>query len=271
MVLPGDGKTTRLLSGLRDRLAAPCFPMPDAPTFDTLNNKASFMALCGTLGVPHPASRVVSKRELTELLRHGALPLPAIAKPLELYGRLGVVKLEPNDGAAAVARIDYEPILVQDFIEGRDVCISLFCRRGAVLAEIAYVRRRATFHHLHLPELSAAARRIAAHFAYDGVLAFDGRLDPDGRFAGFIECNPRFWYNMDVAMVAGINFVGLGMAQAPRPDAATLRVEGKSVRLPKAFLADAITPWRLSLDDFRMLKYALLDPVPLAESIVSNR
>ncbi len=265
MVLPGDGKTTRLLTTLKDRLGAPCFPMPSREAFDTLNNKASFIALCATLGLPHPASRQVSKDELRTLHRTGALRLPAIAKPPELYGRIGVVKLEPDSAATVIERIDYEPILVQDFIDGHDICISLFCRRGAVQAEIAYVRRRATFHHVHDAELSAAARRIAEHYAYDGVLALDARRTPAGRFAGFIECNPRFWYNMDVAMIAGINFVALGLA-APRNDA-VLRVDGKSVRLPKAFLADAVLPWRLNGDDFRMLGYALADPLPLALSL----
>ena len=35
-------------------------------------------------------------------------------------------------------------------------------------------------------------------------------LRPDGTMVHLIECNPRFWYNMDVAMIAGINFVELG-------------------------------------------------------------
>jgi biotin carboxylase len=263
-VLPGDGPTTRLLGGLQQRLRAPCFPVPSPQVFDQLNDKAEFAKLCATLELPHPASRRVTKDELIDLHQRGALRLPAIVKPTALHGRLGVVKLEPTTAAEVIARIDYAPILLQDFIDGEDVCISLFCRGGAVLAELAYVRRRARFHHLQVPELSAGARRIARHFAYDGVLAFDGRLTPDGRFGGFIECNPRFWYNMDVAMIAGLNFVALGLAPETPADGRVRRVIDKSVRLPKALLAAAATPWRWCRDDFRMLSYALRDPVPLA-------
>src|SRR6476620_2529165 len=49
-------------------------------------------------------------------------------------------------------------------------------------------------------------RKIIQATNYSGVIGFDLRQRDDGRFV-FLECNPRFWYNMELTMLAGANFV----------------------------------------------------------------
>ena len=260
LVLPTDGATTALLASVRDHVAAPCFPMPSAETFATLNNKASFMQVCAELGVPHPASWLATKAELRERHRRGGLALPCIVKPVSLHGKIGVHQLDQESAGEQIGRIDYEPILVQDFVPGQDLCTSLFCDRGEVLAEVAYTRHRGMFHFTHNAVLSAGARRIARHFAYDGVLAFDSRITPDGARVEFIECNPRFWANMDIAMLSGINFVELGIGLHTGARVAAPSVRGRRVGNFRGTLSNLARPWQLSAADIRSLRYHLADP-----------
>lgn len=260
LVLPTDGATTAVLAAARDRLAVPCFPIPSAETFALLNDKGRFMQACAELGVPHPASWLATKEELRERHREGRLALPCIVKPPCMFGKIGVQKLDHGDAGERIERIDYAPVLVQDFVPGEDVCISLFCDGGEVLAEVAYTRRRGTFYFTHDARLSQSARQIARHFRYDGVLAFDSRRTPDGERIEFIECNPRFWFNMDVAMLCGINFVDLGLRLCAGQRVAAPSVSGRRVSNVRGILATLARPWKLGATDVRTLRYHLSDP-----------
>lgn len=260
-VMPSDAGTTRILTSIRRELGSPTFPMPDLATFDTLNDKARFAGVCAELGVPHPETRVACTREdLHQLIRRGEIRLPSIAKPPTMYGGIGVVALNDETAEEFISRIDYEPILVQDFVDGDDISIALFCEHGRAVAEVVYIPRPRAFHFVRNDMLSDNARKIASHFAYDGVIGFDARLSPDGLSVGLVECNPRFWFNIDFALVAGINFVELGLKKPPCP---TPSAEGNTILTRKSLLLNIFMPWRLGLLDLRMLAYCLADPVGL--------
>lgn len=263
LVLPTEGQTTALLAAIRNRLATSCFPMPTAETFATLDNKASFMRVCAELGVPHPVSWLATKDELRDRHQRGALSLPCIVKPVSMYGRIGVYRLDQKNASEQIEQIDYEPILVQDFVPGQDLCTSLFCERGNVLAEVAYTRHYGTFYFTQNPILSENTRKIARHFAYDGVLAFDSRITPDGKRVEFIECNPRFWFNIDIAMLSGINFVELGLILHTGGRITAPNVSGQRVGNFRRSLANLTRPWRLNSVDIKSLRYYLSDPAML--------
>lgn len=140
VVAPGDAQATRSLIGLRERLAAPCLPMPDLPTFDRLNDKWRFFDLCQALGVLTPATTLFATREdLCRALTSGELTGPKIAKPLSQTGSEGCVPFNCENAFDRMPAINYEPILVQDFIDGEDIGASALCERGAIRAFIAHV------------------------------------------------------------------------------------------------------------------------------------
>jgi hypothetical protein len=258
MVLPGDAEATRSLIAIRQALDAPCFPMPSLAQFDLLNNKWKFTGLARELGLLCPQSWLArDATELRELVEAGKIRLPAIAKPVNHDGSLGVLKLDPSGALAQIEKIDYAPIIVQEFIPGRDIGASIFCAHGEIKAFIAHELRHATYHTLDEPAIEIALARVAARLGLDGVFNFDMRLTSSGRIY-YLECNPRFFFKMFQSMIAGVNFVAFGFGG----DGPTTPPTGAAVRMPKALAAAALTtPWRITRRDIAMLRYFGSDPV----------
>src|SRR5665213_3619851 len=211
MVLPGDVQATRSLIALRDAIDAPCFPMPTLEQFDRLNDKWFFTNLCGELDILTPKSwHVADAAELRREIEAGRIPLPAIAKPINHDGSLGVIKLDGADALAQLDRIDYAPIIVQEFIEGADIGASVYCERGEIKAFIAHELKRATYRALDDARIEAALARVMGRMGVNGVFNFDMRLAPDGTIY-YLECNPRFFFKINLSMLAGVNFIRMGL------------------------------------------------------------
>ncbi|QXP85170.1 ATP-grasp domain-containing protein [Methylococcus sp. Mc7] len=258
-VIPGCGDTTRLLGQIGNRLHPKCFPVPPSSVFDTLNDKGKFAGLCLDLGMPHPSSVLLAgPSELRSMYDSGRLHFPLIAKPVDAYGGEGVVKLEALSAQVDLGKIDYGPILLQEFVEGEDVCISLFCVEGVCTHQVVYKRKRGICFIEH-DSLSDLAQTMARHLNFDGVICFDARVASDGKRVYLIECNPRFWYNMDFAMVAGVNFVGLGIDRVGHEGSVATR---KTFSSPYSFALKVFAPWRINAQDVAMLRYWLADPIP---------
>ncbi|MGH6990239.1 MAG: hypothetical protein ACREE3_10120, partial [Stellaceae bacterium] len=127
MVLPGDAQATRALIALSDVIAAPLFPLPDLTGFDLLNNKWRFTQFARELGLLTPQSWLVDDAaELRRMVEAATIPLPAIAKPVNYDGGLGVVKLGEAGALKTIDAIDYAPIIAQEFIPGRDIGASIY-------------------------------------------------------------------------------------------------------------------------------------------------
>ncbi len=260
MVLPGDVEATRSLIANRDLIDAALFPLPTLEQFDNLNNKWFFTRLCGELGILTPKSRYVADAEqLRDELVAGRIPLPAIVKPINHDGSLGVIRLDPDNALAQTVKVDYNPMIVQEFIEGRDIGASIYCERGEIRAFIAHELKRATYRSLDDARILAALSRVAARMNIDGVFNFDMRLTPGGEVY-YLECNPRFFFKINLSMLAGVNFVRMGLAGLDRSKA--MPDPGAAVRMPKALAATALTkPWQITGRDLKMLWYLWSDPV----------
>jgi biotin carboxylase len=241
-VIPSDASTTRFLAQHGQSIAARVFPVPDVATFDSLVDKARFAEVCGEVGVAHPRTRLFpTVKAFVEALYCGELDLPLIVKPTGASGGVGVQPLHADDSVRRLATVDYVPVLVQELVPGEDVSISVLCHRGAITASATY-RYRAnqglyeTFYDERVHEL---ARRVVGHVGYCGVAGFDLRLGPGGQ-AWLIECNPRFTYNADITLLAGVNFVSLGLEPRPRRRGAELRAADHRI-----FQGKLLKPWTL--------------------------
>lgn len=262
LVLPGDAPTTRALIAVRDLIEVPCFPMPELDQFDLLNNKWEFTNLCKRLGISCPNTRLFP--DVAALAREaeaGGLVFPSIAKPLSLNDGRAHVRLEAGDTLEQIRMIRYRPVLVQDFIEGEDIGSSVYCERGEIKAIVVHSLKDKVYHTFIDHAVHRDIACIMARFEADGVLNFDMRLAPDGEIY-YLECNPRFFYKIDLAMLAGLNFVSFGLERDIR-DVPTSIPSGTSVKLPQALVRSLITPWRFTRKDFAMLHYILADPVAL--------
>lgn len=258
LIIPGDTVTTRLLARVRGELATPVFPVPEADAFDALATKDCFMEVCARLRLPHPKGALYLDRAgLLSAIAGGRVRFPAMFKPLNRAGGIGVVKADADNARALAAAIDYAPILVQDFVDGEDRSISIFCRGGEIEKEVVYSHPDGVFHFHDEPELSRLVHELARAMKLDGVINFDARVDANGQ-VWLIECNPRFFFSMDALMVAGVNFAdadgGLRTAFDPSCD----------VKLPRTTLRDALRLRLPARQDRKMLAHWLGDPLMLA-------
>ena len=262
LVLPGDTVTTRLLTRIRMNLSTPVFPVPDAEAFDALVTKDRFMELCGRLHIPHPEGALyLDQAGLLAAIADGRMRYPAMFKPLNRAGGIGIVKVDAQNAAAIASSIDYAPILVQDFIAGEDRSISVFCRGGEIDKEVVYSHPDGVFRFHEEPVLSGIVRDLARTMRLDGVINFDARIGCDGH-VWMIECNPRFFFSMDAIMVAGLNFVEIGSKGALDAN--------REVRLPRATLKDLFRLRVPERGDLKMLAHWLGDPLMFAYAVAGK-
>jgi predicted ATP-grasp superfamily ATP-dependent carboligase len=260
-VLAGDAPSTRTLIAIRDLICAPCFPMPDLEQFDLLNNKWRFSELCSSLGIKHPHSRLFSGvDELSREIEANNISFPAIAKPLNMDSGDGCIKLSSEWARSKITDIFYNPILVQEFIEGEDIVASVYCERGEIRAFVAHRYRRNTYRTFYDDAIFVEIKKLMGHLKVNGVFNFDMRLARDGSVF-YLECNPRFFFSIAMSMIAGINFVSLGLSGCG-VGASPTKCGPVTVRFPKAILASLFTPWNLNMKSWEAFRFVLSDPIP---------
>jgi biotin carboxylase len=259
IIFPADDVSTRLLAALAGRLPAPCVPLPDLATFDLLNDKWNFTQFCGQNGIRAPQGRLFDNvQALHQALADGEIALPLTLKPTNRSGGVGVLHLREAADLALLDTIDYRPILVQRHITGISVSITMLCDHGKVLAHIAQERDSARFRVFANADLLDNVSRLAVVTGYHGIANFDAVLSDDDGRAHLVECNPRFWYSIYLAAIAGLNFVDLVLA--PPRQTVTLDAGGFRLSLRRILTR----PWRASRLEWKYLFYCLSDPIVFA-------
>ena len=284
-IIPADAPSTRFISLHRSRLNAPAFKTPDTEIFDELDSKDSFAKLCGRLNLPHPVTKIFSTPDdLATAIENGDLALPIMVKPINRSGGVGIVKIELTAATPDLTAIRYQPVLTQAFIGGSDVCASVYCSDGMIRQSICYTRSGGKCRFVENEVLVSLIAILVNGCHISGVLNFDFRISNDGNIF-FLECNPRFWYTMDTAMVAGFNFVAFGLQDlemiAPGHDPATRKTSlssqspasnGPEGRRPRrgdcATLTDLMNdPLYILMDTFRRLVRKLLTIFHLGDQV----
>ena len=170
----------------------------DFPLLARLHDKAAFHALAEELGLPTPATERVADRDA--LLRALARTPRYVARPACSRGGIEVLA---NDGPlAGVLTVDEceptaaRPWIVQEYVDGIDVCSFSVARRGQVVAHCTYVHPKEIEHAGGIvfasvvdDEVLACARRLVEATGYDGQISMDFRRGPRGLCV--LECNPR--------------------------------------------------------------------------------
>ena len=261
MVLPADHETFRVLSMVRQRIHRPVFPLPDAEQFNILNDKYAFSHHCQAVGVAHPRTALFADPALLrDSCAKGDLPLPFVVKPANLSGGEGVEKIAHIGDLDKLHDLSYRPILAQQFIAGEDRCATLFTRQGKVIVGQCYRRHKDRVIFDIDDRLIELCGRLTAPLGVDGVINFDARIESGSGDIYIIECNPRFFFSMDYAAIAGVNFVALGLGHGGQPLPSPQSV---SLAAPLHTLGRLGHPLsRPSSDDLRMLRHFLADPLP---------
>ncbi len=233
IVMPAGDESTRFLSSWCPPEGVRRFPTPSLAQVQTCADKWRFAEACRELGVAHPRTeRADSPAELRSVASRG----PCFIKPVVGAGGQGTAHVtSPADLDAWLDRESWRPMLVQEFVPGDDLDVSVLCDTGRV---VAWTSQRTPpdvlSRHVGL-DLDAfqACRGLLEELRWHGVAHLDLRRDGrDGRIK-VLELNPRFWASLNYSTWAGVNFAMLGLALAHgEPVTAPTVREGTYRRLP---------------------------------------
>lgn len=174
------------------------FFMPSLDTLRRLHDKTATIELAHELSVAVPRT----------LLAHSHDELRAATSEIDVYfarpaySRGGVELLTnhgPLDGATQMAECHPSadnPWLVQEYVEGVDICSFSIVHGGRIAAHSTYIHPREiehaggiVFESIVDPSTLAVAMRIAEHTRYHGQFSLDFKRTDRGLV--LIECNPR--------------------------------------------------------------------------------
>ncbi len=267
IIVAADVRATKFVNAMRGQL-------PDlrygrtipTPLLGQLDNKAVFADLLAEVDCPEPDTALVQTAdELRESVakRH----CPVVVKPPAKAGGLGVVYLE--DEGALERYIEEKgnmpfPLVVQNHVPGRDLGVSVYAEGGKVVAMTSQVWVEAdTVEYIRHDRAEALASRIVEHFRLDGPMNFDLRENKDGEVY-FLECNPRFWSTLNLAVALGANFVELAVRRAAGEDFVIPRpAHGRRMTTLRGLPRLLSSPGRLKLSSRAAIAALLLDVTDL--------
>jgi ATP-grasp domain len=171
------------------------------PPFDVLaqlHNKESFTTLTQQLKLPIAATRVAHSRD----------ELAAATQEFQQYfaraafSRGGVELLTNTGPLAGTVRLEdchpsaENPWLVQEFVQGKDICSFSVARDGRLAAHCTYEHPLTiehaggiVFESIDEPQSIAIAKTFIEATGYNGHISFDYIKTDDG--LSIVECNPR--------------------------------------------------------------------------------
>ena len=151
-------------------------------------------------------------------------------------------------------------MIVQEFVDGADVAASVYCDHAEIKAFIIHRRKRETYFTFESDAIRADVEKIVAATKAHGILNFDMRIAKNGAVY-WLECNPRFFFWVHMALLAGIPFVEFGLPNWDVSGSSTLPTD-TNVRSFKAAAVELVRPWRLTKRDLAYLRFVLADPIP---------
>jgi biotin carboxylase len=275
-VVPADLPAILLLARRSPDLGgARVFPLSEPDLIERLNDKWRLYLLLRELGFPAPNSRLLKSREEA---RSATLEFPLMIKPLRGEGGRGVQRVgSPSELSGLLDAFGAQfgwPCLVQDFIPGRDIDLSVLADRGRVVAWTIQQRLPEApdvVEFLEHPGVLKLGSDLVAACRFHGVIHFDMRIDERTNQTLLIEANPRFWGSLRHSVWSGVNFPALGIAMGAgqdvsrlfRPVSGPCRDPGLSVRpLLSALLRGRLRPERWSLATEAAWRCHLSDPIP---------
>jgi predicted ATP-grasp superfamily ATP-dependent carboligase len=216
--------------------------LPDFESYRAAHSKASFSRLLDRLGLPQPATRIVT----SESDLRAAIRFPCVVKTSVGTASRGIWFVRDQrdlEGALQElgARGAYtDEVLVQDLVAGTtEKAQGVFCR-GRLLGFHAYRQiaagaggGEAIKQSVHRPVVRAHLATIGEKLAWHGALSVDFIM-PDDKDATplLIDCNPRLVEPMS-AYLAGTDLVGLllRISLGETPDALPESREGVRTHL----------------------------------------
>ena len=209
-IIAVDCEAARALNRLRPFLPAPLAPMPSSDHLTMLEDKWQFHRLCQLTGLPTPLTlRFDNKRALRYEVLTSILGKTFVIKPSNMAGSQGVriIRNKAMFESEILTSEDYQfsPLLVQEYIPGEDIDISLLAVKGEVMTLATQQVAGSVVRFVSQPQMETMATTLCAALGYDGVMHIDARIDRSTGRIWLIESNPRFWASLTAAGVGSLH------------------------------------------------------------------
>jgi predicted ATP-grasp superfamily ATP-dependent carboligase len=215
IVVPGDTRSSRFLMRSMHLLppSVRCFPMCESSLFEQLYDKWHFAVMLKALSLPHPTTCLVHANADVDSVHFDG---PCIIKPTQGEGGKGIeitaTPVDLHNNLRARQDLHENPVVVQPFIDGADIDLSLLADHGHCLAwSIQQKGGHGVMNFVDHPEVLALGRELVSQINYHGVLHVDMRIDQKTKKVLIIEANPRFWGSLEYSVWSGVNFLDLGL------------------------------------------------------------
>jgi predicted ATP-grasp superfamily ATP-dependent carboligase len=236
VVVPSGMRATLFLAAIESLPRENVFPLSPVSVLLELNDKWRFAALLRRLDVAHPMTeRVEGLADLANV----DVPFPAIIKPLDASGQQGVRRVETRADLERLVRdvgaAHLLPVLVQPFLPGHDLGVSVLSDHGLVVADrVQEFKDDGSLAYVEDAEAVAMTRAVCAATGLHGVANFDFRRDTAAGRLTMLECNPRLYATAHKSAYSGLNMVDLGMRLARGVGCAPPRTQQTVVLRPSA-------------------------------------
>lgn len=220
LLLAGDELSTRFLIMHQQQLSryVTVPALPDLAVFDLARNKSSLSRFLAEHRLSQPNTFIYDPAEHNnDLSGLSAMRFPLLFKLPSGVGGAGIRKFSDQSSLTDYLHSNPpdEAILCQEFIEGRDICISVLCCDGEISAYTiqqclidnpkAYAPSLAV-EFVHNDNVYTEAARLMKLLNWQGVAHIDMRLHEASGEVYIIEINPRFWESLMASVAAGVNF-----------------------------------------------------------------
>ena len=268
VAVAADVEGALILDAIKDRLPIPLYPQADKATLELLNDKWQFRNLCQELRLPTPETLHFPDKTHIDPYMIAQIGYPVVLKPTSRFSSIGVRVVASSD---ELRRIIDDPIyrsgsiIVQQYIDGQDIGLSVFCRDGKIIAATTFFcgDNDATMF-LPITALRAMGERICAATNYNGVANFDARIEQQTGNIMLFECNPRFFMRLSACRICGLDLLGLGLPGQRSLGQKTIGnyYAKTDILKPRGMMRILTGQWRASVL-LRSWGEALHDPMPL--------
>jgi predicted ATP-grasp superfamily ATP-dependent carboligase len=242
------------------------FPLADEELVRLLNSKWRFSQLLDEVGVRQPRTALLHAPSDLEAV---STRWPAIIKPVASEASLGVqVVASRSKALAALADIGNAgllPVLLQEYIQGVDLGVSVLADKGRVRAiRLQEPQPDGSLRYRSDSEALEIAETIVSATRFHGVANIDLRRAADDSQLHVLECNPRLYATVHKSAYAGANMVELGVRMVRGEPLKEVGLADALVRQPLTVLrASTVARGRTEAptEDKRVLRAELRDPL----------
>ena len=215
-VLQPVQQETYLISKHRERFQGLIdLALPDTDLLDRVRDKGELAATASEIGLNVPTTWRFDEPPTSDQLAR--VDVPAIVKIPRGAGGVGMVRVDRREELATV----YEQIskkhgtlpLIQEIVEGEDICVTAICDRGRVHSLMTYRNSHkaassapgSVRETIAAPAAEQAAETLLSELGWHGVaqldFMWDGETEP-----WLIEINPRLFGGVFQTVASGIDF-----------------------------------------------------------------